>query len=403
MRSRQLLQTAVLLAAAIPLSACDDDRRNGYMLAPDAGAEFGYAANPLADNGYDWWWHSFVAKNRATGALQPFFIEYFVVNPKLGGATPILGQLPANKAAGVKPSYAMIKAGTWAENGSVEINNYYGINSLSATVDYMDVQIGNNFANDVELAGSASMTAADAAAHPEYMSDAGSMSWNLTVDKKLGYSVGYAASQVAQQLNAFQMFWHVQGMKSEYSGTVTFNGQIFDVIPATSAGYQDKNWGNDLTNPWIWLNCNNLKSAKTGALLANTSLDIGGGEPVAFGIPLGRKVLIAFYHEGKLYEWNFTKELLTQTAKVTETSTSLRWQVEAADFGNRIVVDFSAPKSKSLKVDYENPRGQKNHNNLWNTGWAAGTVKLYQRTWWGGWSLIDTFNGSMGGAEYGAH
>ena len=91
----------------------------------------------------------------------------------------------------------MIKAGTWAENGSVEINNYYGINSLTAEVDYMDVHIGPNYASEVELVGSASMSAADAAAHPEYMSNAGTMSWDLQVEKKLAYSVGYGASQIA--------------------------------------------------------------------------------------------------------------------------------------------------------------------------------------------------------------
>lgn len=394
---------AYLALACLALMACSSDRRNGYMLDPNSGTEFGYTNNPLVSNGYDWWWHSFVGKNRTTGQLQPFFIEYYAINPGLGGATPILGQLPANQTAGKKPSYAMIKAGTWAENASLEINNFYGIDALSAEISYMDVQIGPNYANEVELAGSVAMTAANAAAHPEYMSDVGTMSWNLQVDKTLSYSVGYAASEIFQSLNAFQMYWHVPGMKATYSGTVTLNGQVFDVIPETSYGYQDKNWGNDYTNPWIWLNCNNLTSQKTGQKLANTSLDIGGGNPIAFGISLGKKVLVAFYHEGELFEWNFTKELQKQTASVTETATSLRWQIEAADLSNRIVVDFSAPKSRSQLIDYENPAGKKNHKKLWNTGWASGTIKLYKRTWYGSWALVDTFTGSMGGAEYGAY
>ena len=60
---------------------------------------------PLAHHGYDWWWHSFTA--------QPFFIEFFICNPALGGDEPVLGQLPANRAAGKQPSYLMVKAGTW--------------------------------------------------------------------------------------------------------------------------------------------------------------------------------------------------------------------------------------------------------------------------------------------------
>ena len=68
---------------------------------------------PLAHHGYDWWWHSFTAQDAVTGEDKPFFIEFFVCNPALGGDEPVLGQLPANRAAGKQPSYLMVKAGTW--------------------------------------------------------------------------------------------------------------------------------------------------------------------------------------------------------------------------------------------------------------------------------------------------
>ena len=68
---------------------------------------------PLAHHGYDWWWHSFTAQDALTGEDKPFFIEFFICNPALGGDEPVLGQLPANKAAGKQPSYLMVKVGTW--------------------------------------------------------------------------------------------------------------------------------------------------------------------------------------------------------------------------------------------------------------------------------------------------
>ena len=55
---------------------------------------------PLAHQGYDWWWHSFTAQDEETGDDKPFFIEFFVCNPALAEDEPVLGQLPANKAAG---------------------------------------------------------------------------------------------------------------------------------------------------------------------------------------------------------------------------------------------------------------------------------------------------------------
>ncbi len=81
--------------------------RNGFMLT-----------GKLAFTGYDWWWHSLVGISKHSGNLQPFFIEYFVVNPALGEEKPILGQLEENQRQGIRPAYAMLKAGTWGNVSS---------------------------------------------------------------------------------------------------------------------------------------------------------------------------------------------------------------------------------------------------------------------------------------------
>ena len=66
--------------------------------------------------GYDWWWHNFTGIDEETGEEKTFFIEYFTVNPALGGAEPVLGQLEENKKNGKKPSYLMVKAGWWGKD-----------------------------------------------------------------------------------------------------------------------------------------------------------------------------------------------------------------------------------------------------------------------------------------------
>ena len=77
-------------------------RRNAFMLH-----------GPFAHQGYDWWWHSFTAQDALTGEDKPFFIEFFICNPALAEDEPVLGQLPKNKKEGKRPSYLMVKAGTW--------------------------------------------------------------------------------------------------------------------------------------------------------------------------------------------------------------------------------------------------------------------------------------------------
>lgn len=358
--------------------------RNGYMLKDGC------------KNGYDWWWHSLVAVNNKTGELEPFFIEYYIINPGLGGKEPIFGQIP-NKQQ--KPSYSMIKAGKWGSDKK-QIHNFYGVDSFNASRDKMSVQIGDNIADDKKLIGSVKMELETVKKHPEYMCDNGDMSWDLKVEKDLSYSVGYGASKLFRTLNLFSMFWHVEGMKTKYSGTIIYNNQEYTVNPETSCGYQDKNWGRDYTNPWIWLNCNNFID-NDDKKCENTSLDIGGGNPKVLGLSLGEKILVAFNHQGTLYEFNFSHIFFQkQKWNCRIEDNKVIWDVEVSNKKHILKVNFSCPLDSMILVNYENPKGIKKHNKLYNGGYASGTVELTQKK---SKKLICSLSGSMGGCEYGRY
>lgn len=81
------------------------------------------------------------------------------------------------------------------------------------------------------------------------MTDAGSMTFDLEVEKLVSYNVGYGASRFFKKLNAFEMFWHAEGMKTLYSGEIVLNGRKYIVDKQTCYGYADKNWGKDFTSP----------------------------------------------------------------------------------------------------------------------------------------------------------
>lgn len=361
------------------------EKRNAYMLN-----------RSNHKNAYDWWWHSLVAENTETGAREPFFIEYYVINPGLGGPEPVFGQLPGVKK---KPSYAMIKAGKWGED-KAQIHNFWGIKEFEASREKMDVRIGSNHADDYELKGSVKVSREEAENRPEMMSDAGEMSWNLKAEKDLHYSVGYGASLPFRRSNLFSMFWHVQGMKTRYSGTISFNGQEYRVRPESSAGYQDKNWGKDYTNPWIWLNCNNFTDS-SGESVESASLDIGGGNPRIAGISIGEKILAAFRYRGELYDFNFTRLIAQkQDWECRVEDNHVFWDVDVSNRTHRLKVRFSAPRKDMIQVNYENPKGEKNHRELWNGGHASGSVELYRKK---GDRLICHLDGELGGCEYGRY
>jgi hypothetical protein len=350
--------------------------------------------------GYDWWWHSLLAKNDSNGELEPFFIEYFVINPALSPDKPVYGQLSSNREQGIMPSYAMVKAGKWGL-GKSQIHNFFASRDFSASTKGMDVKIGANTASEHHLKGALIMGKVESDMHPEYMSDPGNMLWDIQVVSKIPYSVGYGASALFRRLNLFEMFWHVGGMITRYSGTITYNGQTYTVEPDTCAGYQDKNWGRDYTNPWIWLNCNRFKNEK-GELLQNTGLDIGGGNPKVLGKSLGNKILVAFHHEGKLYEFNFSRFFFQKQEWNCRIDTQkIYWDVVVENKSHVLEVHFSSPRDTMMLVNYENPAGEKRHHSLWNGGYASGDLKLYKKH--NKEKVLQlALTGEMGGCEYGA-
>lgn len=353
-----------------------------------------------AKRGYDWWWHSFTGVSDETGRERQFFLEFFLCNPALGGAEPVFGQLPENRATGKRPSYLMVKAGTWGTGGG-QLHRFFGWEEADVGWGVpFHVGASDCRLDERETRGSVSVSPEEAAAHPEWMCGSGTMEWELRMDKLTAFNVGYGASAPMRRLQLFEMFWHAEGMKTLYEGWVRWNGERFAVKRETSFGYQDKNWGKDFTTPWVWLASSCLTSEVTGQRLADSAFDIGGGRPKVGPVALNRKLLSAFWYEGRGYEFNFSKFwTFTRTSfNCYETETELRWHVEQRNLFDRMVTDITCPKTELLLVNYEAPDGAKRHTRLWNGGNGRGTVLLYHRG-----KLVDRIRAEKVGCEYGEY
>lgn len=358
----------------------------------------------FAKEGYDWWWHSFTAIHETTGKHVPFFIEYFLCNPTLGGKEPILGQLESNKINGIKPSYFMVKVGCWGDN-HCQLHRFIGWDDVEVHAKApFHVSVGNCYVSDTELRGSVEVAPELAQRHPEWMSDAGSMKWDLKVDKKIAFNVGYGASKLFRMLKAFEMYWHAEGMKSLYSGEIILNGEKYIVESETSYGYADKNWGRGFTSPWVWLSSNCMTSRLTGKELTNSVFDIGGGRPKVYFLALNRQLLSAFYYEGEEFEFNFSKFWTLPKTKFDykETEDEIIWYVRQENYKAVMETEVHCLKKDMVLVNYEAPDGSKRHNRLWNGGNGVGAVKLYRKKG-GKLILIDDIDVTHIGCEYGEY
>ena len=358
---------------------------------------------PLRSEGYDWWWHSFTGVNVRTGEERSFFVEFFLCNPEFSGRAPTFGQLPFCRDNGVKPSYLMVKAGAWGE-GAKQIHRFFGWNKASVSqVAPYSVLADDCFASDFVLKGSVDLSEEECAEHPEYMCSAGKMRWDLRLDKQIAFNVGYGAAKPFRAAQAFEMYWHAEGMKTAYAGEVEFDGEKYEVTPERCYGYADKKWGRGFTSPWVWLSSSDLFSNLTGKALKNSVFDIGGGQPKVAGISLGRQLLSAFYYEGREFEFNFSKPaLFTQTRfDCGETETEIRWHVSQTSAYGKMETRISCPKSEMLFMNYEAPDGSMPLKRLWNGGTGKGRIKLYGRDDDGKLFLVDDIRAEHVGCEYG--
>ena len=359
---------------------------------------------PLRSHGYDWWWHSFTAQDAETGEDKPFFVEFFLCNPAFAADKPVFGQLPQNRTAGRRPSYMMVKVGTWVAD-RCQLHRFFAWKEVDLHGDApYRIEAGDCIASETELQGSVAVTPRDAMAHPEWMCDAGEMRWQLKIEKQIAFNVGYGASKPMRDAEAFAMYWHAEGMKSAYSGTVEFNGRKYTVSPDKCYGYADKNWGRDFTSPWVWLSSCCLTSGKTGAMLRNSAFDIGGGRPKVYFVPLDRRLLGVFYYEGKEYDFNFSKlHLQVKTAfSFEELDDRVVWHVRQENINASMETEVYCLKRDMLMINYEAPDGSKKHNRLWNGGNGWGTVRLYDRIN-GEPVLVDEIKATHVGCEYGEY
>ena len=360
---------------------------------------------PLAKRGYDWWWHSLTAENVVTGESKAFYIEFFTCNPALAKDQPVIvWNRPEAQKRGERPSYLMVNVGTWGRE-KAQLHRFFAWKDvrLSAVLPY-EITAGDCQCSETHTRGSVSITAEEAAAHPEWMCDAGSMSWNLDIKKDVSFHVGYGAGKFFRDLNAFEMFWHAEGMKTQFSGEIVFNGVRYRVRPETCYGYADKNWGGDFTSPWVWLSSNNLRSRKTGKQLKNSSFEIGGGRPKVFGVALERKLLGQFWYEGRNYEFNFSKFWTGSGTEFDcwETEDEIHWHVVQTTLTAKLDSQIVCRKADMLLINYEAPNGTKRHNRLWNGGTGTGVLKLYRRV---GKKeiLIDEIEAANIGCEFGEY
>jgi len=359
-----------------------DLNKNAYMLR-----------GSLARKGYMRWFHSFTGVQAETGETRTFFIEFFIINPASGGDQPILGQHPYYKRRGMKPSYVMIKAGVYPdENGEDgrQLHAFYPIASLKTAGSPMVMQIGDCFYSENHITGCVEVSPGEAR-HRSFMSDAGQMKWDVEVHKAVACNTGILSGAFFRLVNGLENFWHGEGIRSFFRGTVTLDGISYQVSPDTSCGYADKHWGRSFIRPLFQFASGRLTSTRTDRELKHSVLAVNGCCPRFLFFPLRHRLMIQLTYMGEDYEFGFVRPFLFSRQKweVKETNRRFIWHITARNKTSMIRISCSCTKEQMMHLKYETPGGHRLKSPLWAGSSGVGTIQLYHRGK-DGKELIDT-------------
>ncbi|MGN1145071.1 MAG: hypothetical protein ACI4R5_01380 [Acetatifactor sp.] len=373
-----------------------DLHRNAYMLR-----------GSLAKRGYMRFWHSFTGTAIGTGVTRTFFVEYFIINPALGGSQPILGQHPYFKKRGMKPSYVMIKAGvfptavtaaqanaacgiTHTESDTAsdvlptdtllegrQLHAFYPVTSLKVAQNPLYIQVEECLCSENRIAGLVEVTKQEAR-HRSFMTDAGYMEWDLEVHKSIACHTGAIANPFFCALNALDSFWHGEGIRTAYSGNVILDGVTYEVTPEDSYGYADKHWGRSFNRPWLQLASCKLKSERTGKELKYSALAIDGCCPKFLCFPLKPRLALQLTYTGEDFTFGIPGSFSRAKWKAKETNKRFIWHIKAQNKNALVKISMSSKKELLLPIDYEAPDGTKAAVPLYGGGNAVGAVELYR-------------------------
>lgn len=353
-----------------------DLNKNCYMLR-----------GSLAAKGYMRWFHSFTGIQPQTGESRTFFIEIFLMNPAIGGDFPILWKKARHKKQGTKPSYCLVKAGVFpneeGEDGR-QLHAFYPMNEVRAAKAPLALQIGDCFCTENKLSGSIFVSPARSGYH-YLMSNAGSMEWDLEIHKAIACNTGFWSGAFLRAVNGLDSFWHGEGIRSFFRGTVVLDDVLYQVSPDSSYGCADKHWGRCFPKPLFQLTCPKLFDKEHPAREQKESvLAISECCPRFFHFPLHRRLLIQLTLEGEDYSFGFSLPFLFpkrnyQKMEIKETEKRFIWHITAQNKTAMIQISGSCLKKEMLRFRYDSPDGCRPKQPLWAGSNAVGTIQLYRK------------------------
>ncbi|MBR5646956.1 MAG: hypothetical protein IKX23_09995 [Treponema sp.] len=341
--------------------------------------------------GINYWRFYFKGIQNNGGTECMFFIEFEMLNPWLYPSEPQLGfkpriqikeddlqyalsgtssayELESEKI--IQPSYVAVRAGR-LDSCPKQITAYYPVKNCSFSTRPFEICAGPGIFTENELSGSLSLSEEECSKHPEYLCNAGEISWNLRYEVVKEFAEGFEDKTDK---------WFPAGIQTQISGLITIDGEDYVVDEKKSNGYMDRFIGKSFPEPWFHISSSNLQSLISGKTLFNSNFVVQGlfEDKLSFiGSFEGSDIILLADAPKRKYTsvWN-----CIESPEADENGDkTVHWSVS---FNSKIwIIDIDITCKVKALYDrkLECPEGKRRILSIIQSGTGIGEIKLYKK------------------------
>ena len=341
--------------------------------------------------GVNFWRCFFTAFEKNSAAEQLFFLELEMINPAMSPSEPLLGFKPRititeddlqYALAGttsaselkseniVQPSYVVVRFGTLGA-APKQICAYHSLKGMKFSNKPFTIQMDNKIFGEDQLSGFINITEDDYQKHPEYLCDKGYASWNLKYEVIRDMTEGY--KNKSEQ-------WMPYGIRTDFSGIVSFDGADYIVEPRKCHGYMDRYWGKTFPYDWFHIYSSNLQSIISGRVLKDSYFAIQGAfeDRLSFiGGFEGADILFPADAKKRLYTCVYDCVQAPSTEDPDENK--LHWSVSINSKLWVIDIDLYCRINELSNRNLELPEGNRKILSVVQGATGTGEIKLFKK------------------------
>lgn len=346
--------------------------------------------NAFKKNGFGTYRFFFTGYERITNVARRFFVEIEQLNIAISPAETLFATaqnakfdeadlqyaLAGTESAksilkeeNIQPSYIAVRAGIFGRRAK-QVANFFPSKSVNMSAKPFSIEAGNCTFNKETIYGKIFSEREELIAHPEFLCDIGAAVWELD------YEIKYDAYPFSHKTSSHR--WFPFGARTEFSGSIIFDGMEYLVSPEKSNGYIDFFAGKSFPIPLVHLSSSSLTSSITGNYLYESCFAVHGDFDGRLSVIL-RNDGTDFAFSAVKTKRKFTNRWDCVIMPEDEEGEKLHWSASVSNRQWIVDIDVYCKSSELFVREFELPEGNRKTVKVLCGGSGSGNVRIFKQ------------------------